>query len=284
MWRRGGYGRGFWQRFGFYDRGTHKKLLASSGRIWIHAVSVGEILVALRFVDELRKGRGCPGFVVSTTTSTGYALARKLMHPDDVLVYFPLDFPVVLRRVLPVLNPRALVLTECEIWPNLIRLLKQRKVPIVLINGRISRSSYRGYEKIRLFLTPILRWVDLFLVQTDADRERLISLGAEPGKVVVTGSAKYDEVRADVDGEQMARSLIEAAGIGSNDPILLGGSTWPGEETVLMETQRRLRARWPNLRLILVPRHVERADKIAREIRARGLNCVKRSALPSLSL
>ncbi|MGQ9660728.1 MAG: 3-deoxy-D-manno-octulosonic acid transferase [Kiritimatiellia bacterium] len=279
MWRRGGYRKGFLQRFACYSAEIREKLAAGPRRIWIHAVSVGEVLVALRFLRELRRQRTEHRFVLSTTTSTGYALAKKHLGDDDILVFFPVDFPFVLRRVLRTLNPLALILTECELWPNLIRLLASRNVPVILINGRISDSSFRGYRKIRFFLAPVLARMELFLVQTATDRDRLIALGARPERVVISGSAKYDEVEADPDAEARVQKLLAVCGFGADDPILLGGSTWPGEESTLMDIFRELKPRMPSLRLILVPRHVERTESIERELHAKGLTSVRRSDL-----
>jgi len=165
MLRRGGYKKHFEQRFGIYGHGTTARL-AEGRRTWIHAVSVGELFVALRFVEEYRKAHPDALFVVSTNTSTGHKLAKQKLDPRDVLIYFPLDFPFVMKRVFRALNPLRLILVECEFWPNMIRQARRNGVSVSLINGRISDSSFRGYKKIRLFTDSLLKMIDLFCMHS----------------------------------------------------------------------------------------------------------------------
>ena len=137
MWRRGGYRRDFLQRFALYREPVLSRL-REGGRVWVHAVSVGEVNVAVRLMEEMRRERPGTRFVLSTTTSTGHAIAESKLEDDDVLVYFPVDFPVVVRRALSMVRPEALILTECELWPNMIRTATGRGIPVILVNGRIS--------------------------------------------------------------------------------------------------------------------------------------------------
>lgn len=278
MLKRGGYARNFVQRLGFYSRSIRAKL-AANRHIWIQAVSVGEIFVAFRFMEEIRRKNPHARFVLSTNTSTGYSIARKKIGEDDVLIYFPVDFPVVMRRVLRLMNPLALVLVECELWPNLIRLAEKKGIAVVLVNGRISEHSFKGYRKIRAFTKRFLPMVDLFCVQSRADAGRLISLGAPEQNVAVMGSAKYEVASKDPSGEEKVAAILKAAGMDANAPILLGGSTWPGEEKVLLSTFKTLRGEFKNLQLVLAPRHAERAGDVIAEIEAAGCRAVQRSAL-----
>ncbi len=277
MAKRGGYARDFAQRFGRYAAPVRAQLEAGR-RVWVHAVSVGEVFVALRFMDELRSRRPGVKFVLSTTTSTGHAIAAGKIAEPDVLIYFPLDFPSVTRRVLDLLRPLALVLVECELWPNLIRLARQRGTPVLLINGRISAHSHNGYRKLRVFTRPLLAQVDRMCVQSEADRDRLVDLGADAARVHIVGSAKYDLVPVDGSGER-ARAVLTAAGIRPDDLVLLGGSTWAGEEVALLDIYKSLRPRFPRLALVLVPRHAERAGSVLKEIEARGLSVIRRTAI-----
>jgi len=148
MWRRGGYGKHFTQRFARYDAEIRRVLsLRSDGnRIWMHAVSVGEINIAFACIDEWRRRRPGICFVLSTTTSTAYALAAKRLAAPDVLVYFPVDLPFIQRRALRVLRPKGIVLVEAEWWPNLLREAERLNIPVALINGRVSDPSFRGYQ------------------------------------------------------------------------------------------------------------------------------------------
>jgi len=280
MRRRGGYARNFGQRFARYS----PELLAQlreGGRIWIHAVSVGEIFVATRFMQEFRARRPDVKFVLSTTTSTGYGIAEKDVASPDVLIYLPVDFSYVMKRALSIIRPKALVLVECELWPNLIRLVRRGGVPVILINGRISDHSYSGYSKLRVFTRPLLAQVDLLCVQSDDDRQKLASLGADPARLNVVGSTKYDMTPANGDGEENARAALDAAGIARNRLVLLGGSTWAGEEEALLDAYKELRVTINNLVLVLVPRHAERRDKVLSAIADRGLSVVRRTELKS---
>jgi 3-deoxy-D-manno-octulosonic-acid transferase len=280
MRRRGGYVRNFSQRFACY-RGEVLTSLNEGGRIWVHAVSVGEIYVALRFMQELRLRRSGVTFVLSTTTSTGYGIAAKEIVAPDVLIYLPVDFSFIMKRALSIIRPKALVLVECELWPNLIRLAKRGGVPVILINGRISNHSYGGYRKLRIFTRPLLALVDLLCVQSEDDRQKLCGLGADPARLNVVGSAKYDMTSSSGDGEEKARAVLDAAGIHRDRLVLLGGSTWAGEEEALLDAYRDLRAAFNNLFLVLVPRHAERSDFVQSVIVARKLTVVRRTELES---
>lgn len=277
MWKRGGYKRGFMQRLAKYDDALLARL-KEKRRVWVHAVSVGEIGVALMFMEELRKLVGC-SFVLSTTTSTGYKVAEQAVKGDDLLIYYPTDFPSVVRKALDVINPLAIVLTEAEIWPNMIRIASGRGIPVALINGRISESSYSGYSMIKGFMSEVLEQIRLMLMQTNADRDRLVTLGAAHDRVEVVGNSKYDISFADLAGESKGRAIMDAVGFGAGDPVILGGSTWPGEEAVLLDIFKRLRGEVKDLRLVLVPRHAERRNEVVAEIRAAGLGCLKRTEM-----
>lgn len=282
MARRGGYAKGFLQRVGVYDAALSARL-AERRRVWVHAVSVGETFVALRFMETWRRRDAGVSFVLSVNTSTGMTLAAKSLHADDVLIYFPVDFPLVLARVFRGIKPTRLVLTECEFWPNLIRMSRKRGIPVMLINGRMSDRSFRGYRRFRWLFRPVLRLVDGLCVQSDGDRDRFLELGVEAGRLRVTGSAKYD-VAAQAPGDAATGTAILAeAGLTTGDPVLLGGSTWAGEEEALLDLFARLRARHAGLRLVLVPRHAERRDAVAEMIRAKGLTFVQRSKGPARS-
>ena len=278
MARRGGYGRRFGERFGRYEPDVLARL-QERRRIWVHAVSVGEMYVALRFLRALREQRPDASFILSTVTSTGRAVAERSVDPRDVVVYFPVDFPWAVRRVLRTVQPRAMVFTETELWPNMLRLARDGGVRTAVINGRLSDRSYRGYRRIRPFFRRAAGCLDLVCVQSETDRQRFADLGVLPERIEVLGSAKYDVAEYDPTGEAKAGEVLAAAGMGRETPILLGGSTWPGEEAVLLDVFCRLRADFPALRLVLVPRHAERAGDVAAEIARRKLAFVRRKEL-----
>jgi len=281
MRRRGGYRKGFLQRVAVYPAELKQKI-RERRRIWIHAVSVGEIYVALRYMREMREQRPDLAFVLSTTTSTGHRVAESRLSEDDVLLYYPADFPCVVRHALRTVDPVCLVLTESEIWPNMIRAAARRGAPVVIINGRISHSSHRGYRLLKVFFSKIIRLVDLTFVQTEGDRQRLIDLGGNSDRIQVAGSAKYDVADAGSSVESPMDAWLEQLGW-SDRLVLLGGSTWQGEESVLADIYMHLRNRVDNLRLILAPRHAERGDEVESALGERGLKVMRRSRAGSNS-
>jgi 3-deoxy-D-manno-octulosonic-acid transferase len=276
MLRRGGYRKHFVQRLGIYGRETVARL-AEGGRIWIHAVSVGELFVALRFIEEYRKAHPDARFVVSTNTSTGHALAEQKLDPRDVLIYFPVDLPFVMHRVFKQINPVKLILVECEFWLNLIRLAKKRHIPVVLINGRVSDSSFKNYMRWRSFTLSLLPLIDPICMQGRQDTERIIAMGARPETVKTLGTAKYDLPPPAADAAGKAREVLRALSVSGNALILLGGSTWPGEEEALCRIYKNLRVKHPELFLVLVPRHAERRAGVEKTIAELGLTCSLRT-------
>ncbi len=242
-------------------------------------MSVGEIYVALRFIKAYREVHPDTFFALSTTTSTGHAIARKEIDPRDVLFYFPVDLPIVIRKVLRIINPVRLILVEGEFWPNLIRLADQRGIPVSLINGRMSERSYKGYRRLKSLTADVLRRIHPICVQGDIDAKRLIGIGALAGNVHVMGTVKFDVAERNLAGEKAAQDIIHQLGVSADAVILLGGSTWPGEEAVLCDLYKNLRIKNKNLFLILVPRHVERADEVLECLEERGLSFVRRSQL-----
>ncbi|MCE9614022.1 MAG: 3-deoxy-D-manno-octulosonic acid transferase [Lentisphaerae bacterium] len=276
MARRGGYRRGFMQRFGVYEADDLRRL-QEMPRLWIHAVSVGEMFVALRLMAEIRAIRPATAFVITTTTSTGHGVAAARLDARDVLLYFPVDFPCITRRVLDRIRPQALILTESEFWPNLIRLAAARGIPVVLANGRISESSQRGYRRVLLFVRPTLQAMRLLLVQTEGDRRRLVELGAAPDRVRVTGTVKYDMASTKADAAGKVAAWLAGYGVTASTPVIVAGSTWPGEERVLLDAWQAVRRDFPETRLVLVPRHAERRADVEADIRSLGLAAVRRS-------
>lgn len=275
MLRRGGYGRHFMQRFCAYGSGVRAKLASMDGPVWVQAVSVGELFVAFKLMESLREARPELRFVLSVNTSTSHAIACKRIDDRDLLIYFPLDFPWVIRRVLQLVKPRMLVLIENEMWPNLIRRAKKEDVPVCLVNGRISENSYRGYRKLRWFFSHLLPDISSFNMQSEDDAERLLRLGAPKDQLKVVGSAKYEVVQRNFAGEAKAAALLKKLGFPQGGPVIMGASTWPGEETILIEQFVKLREKYPDLRLLIVPRHFERADDILPDLE--HLSYIRRS-------
>jgi 3-deoxy-D-manno-octulosonic-acid transferase len=276
MMKRGGYKKHFEQRLGIYDRDTFARL-AEGRRIWVHAVSVGELFVGLRFIEEYRKAHPEALFVVSTNTSTGRALAEKQLDSRDVLIYFPVDLLWVMHRVYRQIKPLKLILVECEFWLNLIGQARVRGIPVALINGRISDSSFKGYMRWRSFTRCLLRQIDPVCVQGRQDEERIIAMGARPETVKILGAAKYDLPPPAAHADAKARAALKALSVPENAPVLLGGSTWPGEEEALCKIYKTLRKTHPGLFLILVPRHAERRAEVVQTLEEQQLSFALRS-------
>ena len=187
MRKRGGYRADFGQRLGRFAPEVAARL-AEKPRVWIHAVSVGEANLAGAVLRELRRVAPGESFIISTTSSTGHAVCEKLAGPDDVLIYLPVDFPHIVRRALKGIDAKALVLTESEFWPNLIRACHRRDIPVILVNGRVSDRSAPRYRRLRCFFAEVFDCFAAMLVQSELDRQRLLAAGAPADRVRVAGS------------------------------------------------------------------------------------------------
>ncbi len=243
--------------------------------IWIHAVSVGEVLAARPLVPALRERFPRHRIYLSTTTMTGNAVARKSVRGIDGLLYAPFDFPFAVRRALDVLNPSLLVLVETELWPNLIHAAHGRGARIAIVNGRISPRSFRRYLRLGPFLRKVLAEMDLFLMQGEAHAERIRAMGSPAERVQVTGNLKFDAAPPGRLPERLARLLVAAA----PGPLWVAGSTVGGEEQLVLSAFHGVRERIPQARLLLAPRHPERFDAVVPLVEAAGFRCLRRSAL-----
>jgi 3-deoxy-D-manno-octulosonic-acid transferase len=247
---------------------------AAPGGIWVHAVSVGEVLAARPLVERLKERFPQRPVFVSTTTLTGHAVARRSLAGADGLFYAPFDWPRPVRRALDRLRPQLLVLVETEIWPNLIHEARRRGTRIAMVNGRISPQSFRRYVWVRRWLTRVLAEVDLFLMQSDAHAERIRGIGAPIERVRTIGNLKFDALgRAGVSAH-----LGDLMG-SSPGPLFVAGSTMAGEEEAVLAAFQALRASSPAARLVLAPRHPERWGAVFELIAAAGLRGARRSAL-----
>lgn len=269
--RRAGYRGTLAQRFGRLGDG-----LPAEPRCWIHAVSVGESAAAVPLVEGIRRRWPELGIVVSTITPTGARIVAERLAGAATHRYFPIDLPGPVGRALDAARPRFFVAIETELWPNFLRALARRGVPAMIANGRISDRSFRRYRWIRALMRRVLADVAVFAMQTEEDARRIVALGAPPDRVVVTGNLKSDLLpEADPEGERWRQRL----GLGAGTPLWIAGSTHRGEEAVVLDAFARLRARCPQLALLLAPRHPERADEVEALLRERGLSAVRRSRL-----
>jgi len=269
---------------GRYRHGLSEKLLGrvprrgGTGRcIWLHAVSVGEVNVLATLVAHLERELPDVELVVSTTTPTGHELARRRL-PRQTVFFCPLDFSWATRQALRRVRPDLVVLIELELWPNLVLAAREFGARVALVNGRLSDRSFRGYRRLRPFLAFLLRRLDLIAVQTEQYAARFRQLGAPPATVQVTGSIKFDGAQGDRRNPVTAQ-LSRLAGIAPEDVVFLAGSTQAPEEQLALATFRELRRHFPQLRLILVPRHPERFTDVAALLDQSGLIWQRRSEL-----
>jgi 3-deoxy-D-manno-octulosonic-acid transferase len=230
------------------------------------------VQVAAQFMREWREVEPQVRFCFSTTSSTGWRMAEREITPDDVLIYNPLDFPSFVKSALKTVRPRAIVLVESEIWPLFIRTAKKLSIPLFLINARVSDRSAPRYRKMRWFFKDVLSSFSVIYAQSALDSKRLIDAGAPESKVQVTGSFKFDAARRA--SERKERELRDWIGEGR---VLLGGSTWPGEDEALLAIYAKLIKQESSLKLVIAPRHFEKADAIEANITRLGFGCVRRS-------
>ena len=250
--------------------------------LWFHAVSVGEVLLLRPLVREMARRR--PGWdaVISTTTSTGLAVARRTF-PDLVTFYAPLDFSWSTRRAMEQIRPTVLALVELELWPNLIRAAKQAGAKVAIINARLSARSYRGYRRLKGPLGTTLRRIDAVAAQDPEYARRFVELGIPGDRISVTGSVKFDGLESDRNNKR-TQELRRELGLSSSDLVFVAGSTMEGEEGAVLKAYRAARQQHAGLRLILVPRHAERFDAVAEWMEREGEKVLRRSRMSGEAL
>lgn len=245
--------------------------------VWLHAVSVGEMNLIGPLVAALEAERRGWELVLSTATNTGREVARK-RYPEHRAIYYPLDFSWMVRRALRRLRPDLILLVELELWPNFLAQARELRTPVAIVNGRVSDRSFPRYRLLRPLVARWLDRIELSCVQNETYAERLVALGAEPERVVVTGNLKFDACPAEAAAGRDAE-LAASFGLGAQEPLLVGGCTWPGEDEALVSIYQELREEVAGLRLLLAPRQADRFDAVARLVEDAGLTCVRRSAL-----
>ncbi len=266
-----------------YTQGARQKLLgllptsdgSAQSKVWFHAVSVGEVLQLRQVIDQFREAVSDANILITTTTQTGYAVALE-KFPDAEVAYFPMDFTWSVRNALQRVKPDLVVLVELELWPNFIRIAHSLDIPLVIINGRLSENSFKGYQKIRPLMSGLLQRFKKIACQADEYAERLIALGSPSDKVITTGSIKFDGVRTDR-GNPKTLELRTWLHIQDDEQVLIAGSTQDPEEAMVLDIYSRVIKEFPKLRLIVVPRHPERGEAIATQIQQYGFSCLCRS-------
>lgn len=266
--QRGGYGNRASQRFGIFSRETLERI--GMGRIWLHAVSVGEVGIALKFAKAFRQRNPHSRFLLTTTTSTGLAIVEKSACEWLEPVANPVDFPIITSRLVRRLSPSALLMVEADLWPNRIAACKALGIPVALLNARLSTRSEQRFRLAHPLASPFFNQLDLITLTDPEDEARWISLGVKPELLRLTGNIKHDTM-----GRESTRN--------ESDPVLLAASTHAGEEREVAAAWLSLRKDFPNLRLVLTPRHVERRDDILSDMRGLGIEARLRSEGAGLS-
>jgi 3-deoxy-D-manno-octulosonic-acid transferase len=271
------------QRFGWSYAAELRA--GEAGAIWVHAVSVGELLAVLPLLRRLKERFPQRRLVISTTTATGQRLARERLAWADTIFYFPLDWRGPVRRALAAVRPGMIVIAETEIWPNFLRAAGERGVPVAFVNGRLSERSYARLRRAASisprafggFERRVLSFASVYMMQSDADAERLMELGAPRARVIVNGNLKYD--LALPERGALHEWLIPELQRAHRGPVLIAGSLAEGEERPVLEALATIEREWPAALLIVAPRKPQHFDPAAREIESRGRAAIRRSAL-----
>lgn len=266
----GKYRKSFIQKLG----GRQTNVLAGlkdAPRVWIHAVSVGEVTAAAPIVASLKKKRPDVQVIFSTSTETGQEMAHKFIRTAAAFIYYPLDFPCVVHKMIRLARPDVFVLVETELWPNFLRICAEQRIRTLMVNGRISPRSYRRYRKTSFFWKQVLRKLNFAGVISPVDAQRLKDIGMNSADIRVLGNAKYDGLAAMVSPalrQEITRRLCVAEG----EKFFVAGSTHPGEDEIVIDVYKKLLERRPDFNLILVPRHIERTNDIIGLLKKAGLN------------
>lgn len=278
MWRRGQWREGFPQRFGRFSSKI-KQSLTNRHVLWIHAVSVGEVNICTQLIGALEPRLPNLKIVVSTTTSTGMGELNRKLPSHIQKIYYPIDRRGFVQRAIVTIHPEAIVLVEAEIWPNFLWRAKELGIPTFLVNARLSNNSFRGYKRFGFLFRGIFAAFTGVGCQNEADAERLLKLGCRREAIHMVGNMKFDAARLDERRLVDVPRLLAQLGIPAQARLLVAGSTHAGEEAILADVFVRLRQRFPDLYLVVVPRHFERGKEAGKALSARGIKFAYRSEI-----
>ncbi|MDP2939237.1 MAG: 3-deoxy-D-manno-octulosonic acid transferase [Candidatus Omnitrophota bacterium] len=260
--------KGFRQRLGYFSKDLNESF-KNKNNIWVHAVSVGEVTVVAGLLNFLRKLYPKDRIIISTVTPTGNKLAKSIRSPDDLIIYFPLDLSFIVKKFVKKIKPKIFISAETEIWPNLFLALYKENVPVILVNGRVSDASFRGYRIVKPLIRNILRGVKLFCMQTQMDAQRIKELGANIETIVVAGNMKFDTT------SPSSKYSKENLGFLDSDLLLIAGSTHNGEEEIILKVYKNLSKEFMNLKLLIAPRHIERCRFVESILIREGIKFVR---------
>jgi 3-deoxy-D-manno-octulosonic-acid transferase len=265
------------QNLGFFPPETFTKI-AGRSPVWFQAASVGEVVAASSIIREFKLQAPDIPVLISSGTISGYDMAQRIIPEADAIIFYPPDLPGMPDRIVRMVQPRAYVPVETELWPNFIRSARRRSIPVVMVNGRIGERSVEHYRQLRRMFTTMLNTVERFCMQSTIDAQYVIRLGADPHKVIVTGNTKYDQNYSQVtDSEKVA--FRKELGFSDADQIIIAGSTHRGEEEILLEVLRAVRSKFPTVKMLLAPRDIPRSESIAELIRRQGFSAQLRSRI-----
>jgi 3-deoxy-D-manno-octulosonic-acid transferase len=276
--RRGNWTTGFGQRFAKYDPSI-KQALTNRQIIWLHAVSVGEVGLCTQLINALEPRVPNAKIVVSCTTTTGMAEYRRRLPTRITKIYYPLDRRKVVRHALATINPEVIVLLETEIWPNFLWRARDLNIPVFLANARLSERSYPRYRKLGWLFRPLFASLAGVSCENETEAQKLRDVGCQADKVQVVGNLKFDAANLTEKRSLDVRGLLRQIGVADDALILVAGSTHEGEELLLADIAARLRKKFPNFFLILVPRHFERCPDLGRKLKAQGVKFLLRNAI-----
>jgi 3-deoxy-D-manno-octulosonic-acid transferase len=276
----GKYRKSIGPKLGFLDAKTLRNALKGYPRIWVHAVSVGEVTAAAPIVEKLRSNKPDACILLSTSTETGQEMAKKIVPHASAFFYFPLDIPFVVRKVIDLIRPDIFVAMETEIWPNFIRICKESGAKLLILNGRISPRSYKRYMRTKAFWKRVLQGIDEIGVISETDASRIKDIGIDENKIRVVGNAKYDSLASRASDPALQAEVYKKLGIVPGSLVLVAGSTHYNEESIILDVYRGLLAKYPDLMLILVPRHIERREEVLTIIKNSGYSdCITMSEI-----
>jgi len=252
--------------------------LSGSRPVWIHAVSVGEVTSTIPLIQEIKKRYPSQKIILSTVTVTGNYTATIRVREVDAVIYFPLDYPFIVKKVIRQIKPKLFIILETELWPNILRELKRNNIPSVVVSGRISNRSYHKYRWGRFFFTKVLDNIHLFCMQTEVDSKRIINIGADKDRVTTVGNLKFDQCVPTITTEEK-ENLYNMLSLKEGQTIFIAGSTHKGEENIVLEVFKNLKKTYEDLILILAPRHPERFDEVADLISHQKLRSIKKTKI-----
>jgi 3-deoxy-D-manno-octulosonic-acid transferase len=247
--------------------------LKNAPRVWVHAVSVGEVTAAAPIVASLKQLRPDVQIIFSTSTETGQEMAHRLIKDAAAFIYFPLDIPVVVRKMILLAKPDVFIMVETELWPNFLRTCHKSNIQTLMVNGRISPRSYRHYKVTRFFWRRILRQLSAAAMISEVDAARIKDIGMDSGDITILGNAKYDALAA-MASPELHKEIVGLFKVRENERFFVAGSTHQGEEEIIISVYRELIKKYPDFKLIIVPRHIERSKDVLDLLHEYGLDDV----------